>query len=79
MWTIIPKPETIIKPHDNQKMRDREKPMSPVPKIIAATTRTVSKPSMLSREARYIAPIRAPIPAAPIRKPSVWAPPCRTS
>ena len=72
---IIPSPMATINSKERINMRDNEKAMSPKPKIAADKGIIFHSPNTLFLEARYTAPIKAPSPEAPMRKPKVCDPP----
>ena len=75
---IIPKPVTSRSARDKGSQREKPKAMMPTPKRPAMVGITRRRPRTLFREASQAALPRAPRPEAPMRKPSVWAPPPRT-
>jgi hypothetical protein len=77
--TIMPRPVSNKKNNESHKVWDSEKEINPNPKILEATAMTLPNPITLFREARKMAPITAPTPIDPIRKPYVIESPRRMS
>jgi hypothetical protein len=69
----------IIKTSDTGNNLEKDNPRSALPKRIAEAGTILPSLRTDFLEARKKAPIRAPKPAAPIRKPYVCDPPCKTS
>ena len=69
----------IIRRKESIKICDSEKVIRPNPNI--AADRGIILPNIRTFffAARYIAPVKAPMPDAPMRNPKVWELPCKIS
>ena len=76
---IIENPVTSIKGSESHSQCDSPSAINPRPNVKAVTAITRPRPTIVLRAASVIALISAPIPDAPVRKPSVCGPPCRMS
>ena len=69
--TIIPKPANARVKRETRKIGEREKIRIPSPKMKEARAIILPNPRRLFREAKKMAPIKAPKPEAAMRKPRV--------
>ena len=70
-WIIKPRPVRYIINKDNQKSVEKERPTRPVPNRPVAIRMILSKPNADFREARKMAPVRAPAPIDDNKNPRV--------
>ena len=75
--SIIENPTATSSGSESQSVREAAKSTSVTPNVAAITTMVRPRPSTVLRVASLTAPASAPRPTAAIRKPRVWAPPCR--
>ena len=72
---IIPAPTATSSTSESATLFEREKATSPTPNVVPATVMTRSRFDESRRDASQSAPAIAPTPVAPVRMPSVFAPP----
>src|SRR3954465_15795513 len=74
---IIENPTPNNRSNDSEKLLDTAKPISAAPNVNEVIFIILPRPTIVRLTAKVTALINAPIPAAAVRKPRVFGPPCR--